>query len=372
MNTLRLSELCALIEDAISMELPDTYWVQAEIASLTERGGHGYFELVEQKGQSQASNRYGKDSIVAKVRATCWANQFRLLKMFFESQTGLPLQAGMQILVAVTVDFHSVYGLSLQIHEIDPTFTIGDMARTRQQTIQRLEQEGIIDLNKSLPLPTIVRQIAVISSADAAGYEDFAHQLSESGYIFDIQLFPAIVQGTNAPASIIHALQTILQSEQEYDVVVILRGGGATTDLTCFDDYTLCSHCAQFPIPILTGIGHTKDVSILDMVAHDALKTPTALAQYLIDKRAALEQQLSALMQRLTLTAQRQILIRQHALEMLEQRLQSLSPARIYQRGYSLLTQGDTIITSVKDIDTARPLETHLKDGVVKSQVIMH
>lgn len=372
MKPIRLSELCALIEEVISMDMADTYWVKAEIASLSERGGHAYLELVEQAEDKLTISR--GYTMLAKVRATCWANQYKLLKPYFESQTGMPLQVGMQVLIEVQVTFHAVYGLSLMITDIDPTFTIGDLARTRQQTIERLEKEGVLDLNKSLALPTIVSRIAVISSAEAAGYEDFCHQLEEGGYRFAVQLFPAIVQGTTAPKSIIGALQSIMQSETLFDAVVILRGGGATTDLKCFDDYELCNHCAQFPLPILTGIGHTKDVSILDMVAYAALKTPTALAQYLVDSRAALDQQVTSLLQRLAQTAQRQVLIRQHAVEMLEQRIQALSPERIYRRGYSLLMQGNKVISSIEDIDPTQTLETHVSNGIIESiiQTINH
>ena len=358
MNTLRLSELCALIEDTISMELTDRYWVRAEIASLSLRGGHAYFELVEKTD----------NGLIAKVRAVCWANVYKMLQPYFETQAGMPLQVGMQVLVAVTVEFHAVYGLSLQILDIDPTFTIGDLARAKHQTIAQLLQDGVMDMNRALTLPTIVRHIAVISSEQAAGYQDFVIQLQQGGYRFGTMLFPAIMQGINAPQSIIAALRAI--DEQQFDCVVILRGGGAMTDLTCFDDYELASFCAQFPLPVLTGIGHTKDISVLDMVAFAALKTPTALAQYFVDARQALEAQLSMLLHRLTATAQRQLLVRRHAVDLLEQRLTSLSPERIFKLGYSLTTLNGLVITSPAQVHTGDKLETHLQEGIIHTQAL--
>ena len=220
-----------------------------------------------------------------------------------------------------------------------------------------------MELNRALTLPTIVRHIAVISSDQAAGYEDFVSQLNQGGYRFETTLFPAIMQGVNAPLSMIKALRAI--DDEAYDCVVILRGGGATTDLTCFDDYELCNHCAQFPMPILTGIGHTKDVSVLDMVAFAALKTPTALAQFFVDQRAELEGRVALLLQRLAATAQRQILITRHAVDLLEQRLMSLSPERIFKRGYSLTTLNGNVLTSVQQVKKGDHIETHLSDGVI-------
>lgn len=373
MKTLRLSELCALIEDTLSMDLADRYWVRAEIASLSQRGGHAYFELVERLSQKPAEAAVpaaprSEGGLIAKVRATCWSNIYTMLKSYFEEQSGLPLQVGMQVLIAVRVDFHAVYGLSLQILDIDPSFTIGDLARARRETIARLEREGVMDLNRSLSLPTVIEKIAVISSAQAAGYEDFVEQLRQGGFRFETTLYPAMMQGIHAPKSIIAALRAI--DAEQYDCVVILRGGGAITDLTCFDDYDLAAHCAQYPVPILTGIGHTKDVSVLDMVAFAALKTPTALAQYFVDGRAALEAQINALTQRLTATAQRQLLIRRHAVELLEQRLTSLSPERIFKLGYSLTTRNGQILTSVSQVRKGDIIETHLQDGVITTQTI--
>lgn len=358
MNHLSLSELCTLLEDLIAMET-ETYWVRAEIASVSEKGGHCYLDLVE-KAETGL--------LAAKLRATCWANVYAMLRPYFEQETGSRLQPGMQILVEVEINFHSVYGLSANIINIDPKYTVGDLARQRQETIALLLKEGVMDLNKALTLPSIVRRLAVISAESAAGYGDFCHQL-QANFRFETILFPAIMQGEHAAKSIIAALDAIAAQEEEFDAVVIIRGGGATTDLSCFDDYHLCSHCAQFPLPVITGIGHTRDVSVLDMVAFNALKTPTAVAQFFIDERTHQALRIQELRRRLRQTAERQILIRRHQLEMLAQTIQMHSPERIYRMGYSLTTVNGKIIRSTAELPGGTILTTHLSDGSVQSVV---
>ena len=352
--TLTLSELCAEIGEALESSLAPSYWVKAEISSLSERGGHLYLELVEGKA--------------AKMRATCWAGNKELLMAYFESETGQTLQAGMAVLVEAEVQYHPVYGLSLSIVGIDPSYTIGDLAQQRQQTIKQLEADGLLDAQQLLPLPTLIRRIAVISSPNAAGYEDFKHQLDNSGYAFETQLFGAVMQGEGAERSIIAALEEI--SGQPFDCVAIIRGGGATTDLSCFDRYTLCAVCAQFELPIITGIGHTRDVSVLDLVAHEALKTPTAVAEWLIHRMDDKMGRVADLMMRLQRTAERQILVRQHRVEMLEQRLASCNPERIYRMGYSLLTKDGKVVRSIKDVQRGDRVQTHLSDGTIQSDVL--
>lgn len=352
--TLTLYELCAEIGEALESSLAPSYWVKAEISSLSERGGHLYLELVEGKA--------------AKMRATCWAGSKELLMAYFESETGQTLQAGMAVLVEAEVQYHPVYGLSLSIVGIDPSYTIGDLAQQRQQTIKQLEADGLLDAQQLLPLPTLIRRIAVISSPNAAGYEDFKHQLDNSGYAFETQLFGAVMQGEGAERSIIAALEEI--SGQPFDCVAIIRGGGATTDLSCFDRYTLCAVCAQFELPIITGIGHTRDVSVLDLVAHEALKTPTAVAEWLIHRMDDKMGRVADLMMRLQRTAERQILIRQHRVEMLEQRLASCNPERIYRMGYSLLTKDGKVVRSIKDVQRGDRVQTHLSDGTIQSDVL--
>ena len=340
-----LSELCAEIGEALNECMAPSYWVQAEISSLSERGGHMYLELIDGK--------------TAKMRATCWAGTQEMLNAYFESETGQRLQAGMKVLVEAEVQYHPVYGLSLSIIGIDPAYTIGDIAQQRQKTIAQLQADGLLDAQQLLPLPTLIRRIAVISSPNAAGYEDFKHQLDNSPYRFETQLFGATMQGEGAAKSIIAALEGI----SGFDAVAIIRGGGATTDLSCFDNYELCAVCAQFDLPILSGIGHTRDVSVLDLVAHETLKTPTAVAEWLIHRMDEQMAKVADLMLRLQRTAERQILIRRHRVELLEQRLATCNPERIYQRGYSLLTKNGKIIRSVNELLPGDKVTTHLADG---------
>ncbi|MCQ2342847.1 MAG: exodeoxyribonuclease VII large subunit [Paludibacteraceae bacterium] len=358
MNALSLSELSALIEQVLSAEMDGSYWVRAEISSVSIKGGHCYLELAEHSGEGL---------FAAKMRATCWGNLYPMLSAYFQEETGSTLQVGMQILVEVEVNFHAVYGLSLNVINIDPSYTIGDIARKRQQTILKLQKEGVLDMQKSLPLPTVMRRIAVVSSDQAAGYEDFMNQLQQSSYAFSTSLFVATMQGEAAAESIIRALQQIAEQIDNYDGVVIIRGGGATADLSCFDDYMLCAHCAQFPLPILSGIGHTRDISILDMVVHTALKTPTAVAAWLVDRMAIQTERIEQLRVRLRQTAERQIMLRQHKIDLLRQSVAMQSPERIYKKGYSMLTVGNRVIHSAKEVQPGQLLTTHLQDGSIQS-----
>ncbi|MBQ2608216.1 MAG: exodeoxyribonuclease VII large subunit [Paludibacteraceae bacterium] len=355
-----LSELSSLVEEAIMECMPETYLVQAEIASLSEKGGHLYLDLVE---------KADRGLMAARMRATCWQSRWAMLRAYFEQETGMRLQAGMQVLVEVEVQYHAVYGLSLSIINIDPRYTLGDLARQRQETIRQLTDDGVMDMQRAMPLPTLVRRVAVISSGEAAGYGDFAHQLADSPYRFTTSLFPATMQGERAEQSILAALDAVYAQLEDFDALVIIRGGGATTDLSCFDQYALCAHCAQFPLPILTGIGHTRDVSVLDMVAHMALKTPTAVAAWLIERMDAQSKRIDDLLHRLAQTATRQVLIRQHRVELLEQRLAACSPERIYRMGYSLLTSQGKVVRSIHDVEVGQSLITHLQDGEIESKV---
>jgi len=356
-----LSELCSLIGEALDSSLAPSYWVKAEISSLSERGGHLYLDLVEGKA--------------AKMRATCWAGNKELLMAYFEAETGQTLQSGMAVLVEVEIQYHAVYGLSLSIIGIDPAYTLGDIARQRQQTILQLQKDGLLDAQQLLPLPTLIRRIAVISSPSAAGYEDFLNTIHHTPYTIHCTLFPAVMQGEGAAKSIIAALDEITNYQSPitnylYDAVVIIRGGGATTDLSCFDNYELCAVCAQCDIPILTGIGHTRDVSVLDLVAHESLKTPTAVAEWLIHRMDEQSNRIADLLIRLHRTAERQLLVRRHRVEMLEQRLAACNPERFYQRGYSLLTKNGKLIRSVHELHKGDEVETHLADGSVHSVII--
>ena len=375
MTQYTLSQLGEEIEEVLADGLAPSYWVQAEISSLSEKGGHLYLELVEsQKVLPSTPGQIESKGLLAKVRATCWAGNKEMLLAYFESETGQALRVGMNILVEVEIQWHAVYGLSLSIINIDPSYTMGEMARLRQQTIAQLESDGLLEAQQLLPLPTLIRRIAVISSPSAAGYDDFCHQLTESGYRFELTLFGATMQGDKAPKSIIAALEGIsLQQStaggQAYDAVAIIRGGGATTDLSCFDDYTLCAVCAQFELPILSGIGHTRDVSVLDLVSHEALKTPTAVAEWLIHRMDEQMARLEELTIRLARTAERQILIRKHRIDLLEQRLTACNPERIYRMGYSLLTKNGKIVRSVHDLQKGDEVVTHLADGKTKAVI---
>lgn len=278
-GTLSLYELSTKIQEALEVNLPTTVWVTGEISDFKEnRSGHCYLELVEKNDNS--------DQPRAKARATIWSRNYRMLKPFFETTTGTKLASGIKILIQCNVNYHTVYGLSLNIIDIDPTYTIGDIEHRRQETINRLIADGVFGMNKEVDLPLLPKRIAVISSSTAAGYQDFVHQLSNNpfGYVFEHKLFNATMQGDKAEQSLIDSLDRVHVDLENWDIVAIIRGGGSQIDLGCFDTYQLANNIAQFPIPIITGIGHEKDYSIADMVAHTRLKTPTAVAEFLINR----------------------------------------------------------------------------------------
>src|SRR6056297_1727194 len=284
-QTISLLELNRSIQEKIKLNFPESVWVVAEISELKiNRNGHCYLELIEKDAISE--------NIIAKSRATIWAFTFRMLKPYFESVTGHELASGLKILIRVNVEFHELYGFSLNITDIDPNYTLGDLAQKKAETLRKLEEDGIVHMNKELEFPIVPQKIAVISSDTAAGYQDFMHQLinNKYGYTYYIKLFPAIMQGLKAEESIIDTLERIFHYDHFFDIVVIIRGGGSQADLNCFNNYHLASNVAQFPIPVLTGIGHDKDESIVDLVACQKLKTPTAVAEYIIEKTLAFEQ----------------------------------------------------------------------------------
>lgn len=383
MKQYSLSELCDCIDDALTTELNSTYWVRAEIASLSVRG-HCYMEVVE-----KANNH----SIAAKMRATCWQHTYNLLAPYFEAETGQALSVGMQVLLEVEVSFHAVYGMSLNIVGIDPRFTIGDLAKQRQATIQQLKNDGVMDMQRNLPLPSLLKRIAVISSNDAAGYGDFCHQLknNNNGLHFHVQLFPALMQGEQSPVSIIQSLQQIADDMNSWDLVVIVRGGGATTDLRNFDNYELASHCAQFPLPIIAGIGHTRDISIVDMVVHTSVKTPTAAAEWIVGRMVVQaerinelnerlknavkqsifrqQQRLGDLLQSLRFITQQRLYKQRTQLDVWQKTIQIHSPERIYRMGYSLTTMNGKVVKSIHDVKKGQYIQTHTADGTIESIV---
>ena len=300
-NSLTLYELNALVRDMLALEMPDEYWVEAELSEAREVRGHCYMELIQKDEYSNTP--------VAKASAKCWASTWQLVKPHFMRVTGQEIHAGMKVLLKVYAQFHESYGFSWIVTDIDPTYTMGDMARKRMEIIRQLKEEGVFELQKELQLPMFCQHIAVISSANAAGYGDFVNQLenNEYGFRFHTQLFPAVMQGEGVEQSVIGALNKIFESLEcktenlkfsdanvdsslftlhsslnKFDCVVIIRGGGATSDLSGFDTLALAEHVANFPLPIITGIGHERDESVLDMVSHTRVKTPTAAAAFLI------------------------------------------------------------------------------------------
>ena len=383
MEKYSLKELCDWIQEIVENDLPHRYWVCAEIASMSVRG-HCYMELVE-----KAENGI----LAAKVRATCWSNVYHLLSAYFLQETGQSLHTGLQVMLEVSVEYHAVYGLSLNVWNIDPTYTLGDLAKQRQATIQQLTEDGVMDLQKALQIPSLPRRVAVISSADAAGYGDFCDQLKHNrfGFKFHVQLYPAVVQGDTAARSVVQALNSIAALEEEWDVVVIIRGGGASTDMSCFDDYNLASHCAQFPLPIIAGIGHTRDVSVVDMVVHTSVKTPTAAAEWLIERVAEQVERVGSLMLRLQRATQNAVSREKNRLLLYEQQIFNAvrgkavrergkldlwmktielhSPERIFKMGYSLTMVNGKMVRSQSEVNEGDVLETHLHDGVIQSVV---
>ena len=419
-----LLELNRLVRESIEFEMPDAYWVEAELSECRESRGHCYMELI-QKDELSATP-------VAKAQAKCWANKWLAIRPYFERTTGQQLHAGMKVLLQVCPQFHEAYGFSWIVNDIDPTYTIGDMARKRQEIIQKLKAEGVFDLQKELRLPLFCQHIAVISSQTAAGYGDFCNQLADNpyGFKFETQLFPAIMQGEGVEQSIINALERIYNDQcsmvrsalplgsaknvQCYDAVVIIRGGGATSDMSGFDTLALAENVANFPIPIITGIGHDRDESILDMVSHMRAKTPTAAATLLIEhlkevldiidnsqelitryaqqKLSALNTQLSALSesiprlfslvktrqeskldifeQRMRTSIERRLTSEYHKLELTSEKLKALDPTLLLARGYSITMLNGRAVKDASTLHNGDEIETRLASGTIKSVVI--
>lgn len=409
MTSISLSQLTDRIQEVLKFSFDTPVWIRAEISELRENyNGHCYLELVEKDSNS--------DAILAKSKANIWSTTYRMLKPYFENSTGQSLRAGLNILVAVTVEFHGVYGFSLNIRDIDPVFTIGELAARRLKIIRQLEADGIADMNKLVEMPLLPQRLAIISSATAAGYDDFMNQLrnDENQFAFYTKLFPAVMQGEQAESSIIRSLEKIYEHSELFDVVVIIRGGGATTDLACFDSYELALNCAQFPLPIISGIGHQRDVSILDMVAHSSVKTPTAAAEFLISKMKDAEnvwknifsdisylvqnktenefRKLDQTQMRITHTLRQWVTKRSHALEthqnrlqnsvrmqivrqknkllILEKSIESHSPSYLLKHGYTITALNGKRISSIKEIKAGDKIRTFVHDGEFESEVI--
>lgn len=381
-----LHTLNALVREAIEAELPDEYWVEAELSECRESRGHCYMELVE---KDEASN-----TPIAKASAKCWKQTWAIVQPYFERTTGQILRAGMKVLLKVYPQFHEAYGFSWIVSDIDPTFTIGDMVRRRQQIIQRLKEEGVFDLQRELTIPRFCQRIAVISAETAAGYGDFCRQLAENEYglQFYPTLFPAVMQGELVEQSVIAALNTINECNNEFDVVVIIRGGGSTSDMSGFDTLLLAENVANFPLPIITGIGHDRDECVLDMVSHTRVKTPTAAAALLIAHLADTLQHLNDIQQRISFmlsmvktnvehqlqqkyerichAIQQRMLQERHHLEMVGQRTELLDPALLLCRGYSITLHNGKAVSDPRQLKEGDVIETRLEKGNIKSTVI--
>ena len=407
-KSLSLSELNGCVRDAIQQALPETYWLRAETSDVRRnRNGHCYLEFIEKNAIT--------DSIIAKARGVIWSNVYEMLSQYFEKETGQQFTTGLNVLVRVSIEFHELYGYSLTVVDIDPSFTLGEIARNRQIVINRLEQEGVLTLNKELVLPEITNRIAVISSPTAAGYEDFMHQLNKNrpGFKFYTKLFPAIMQGDRSEASIIVALERIFVNSEHFDAVAIIRGGGASADLNCFDSYLLANNIAQFPLPVISGIGHERDVTVTDIVSHTRAKTPTAVAEFIIEHMSVTATELIDLQDRIIsvsesviskeksdlLLASKEVVhgakmllqrefaavdkysstmkhqIKQslqshyHHLENREQYIKMASPDNILKRGYTLTLKDGVFVTSIDDLKVGDKIETRFKDGSSESEI---
>lgn len=307
-NFITLSALQGHLRAVIEQYAGGAQWVVAEISECkVNYAGHCYLELVERPDNGKAP--------VAQARAVIWASSYKMISGYFRFQTGSDISPGMKVLLKCTVSYHPVYGLSLVISDIDPAYTLGETERLRRQTIAQLQEEGVFDMNKDFELPEVLQRIAVISSPKAAGYRDFMQELNASPYRFDVKLFASVMQGDAAEGSIVDALDAVAETGDEFDAVVIIRGGGSTSDLGCFDNYRLCAYIAQFPLPVVTGIGHDKDVSVADMVAHTSLKTPTAVAAFLVARAAEMHARIEDLYEETTGLAQQMLMMEANRLE---------------------------------------------------------
>lgn len=384
-DKISLLELQEMIKKGVERSVPGQIWITAEISEINQNvSGHCYLDLVDY--------RQGERGIAAKARGMIWSSVNRVLKPYFETTAGAPLSVGMRVLLKVQVQYSQVYGLSLGISDIDPSYTLGEFELKRQQTIRRLKAEGCFDLNSQLELPLLPRRLAIVSSVTAAGYRDFTRHLEENeyGFGFYTRLFQAQMQGEEAPRSIIEALDQIAQvqeQEKAFDAVILIRGGGSVTDLACFDDYDLACNLAQFPLPVITGVGHDHDFHVCDMVAHTGLKTPTAVADFIIDIFMQEAMRLESLLQRISRVMTLRISRENSALDLLINRLQSAAqgkvreevrrldvaearlkaadPADILSRGFALALMEGRKVSGIADVKEGG-MTLVLQDGQVE------
>ncbi|MDR1623642.1 MAG: exodeoxyribonuclease VII large subunit [Tannerellaceae bacterium] len=404
-----LLELNGRIKEKLNQSFAGSWWVRAEMSDVRVNvSGHCYLEFIEKSAVTGQT--------VAKARGAIWAKTFRVMKPSFEQETGQSFASGLKVLVKVTVEFHELYGYSLNVCDIDPAYTVGDMLRRRIEIIRRLEQEGVLSLNKELELPVLPARIAVVTSPTAAGYEDFVNQLTgnKKGYPFYLKLFPAIMQGEKTEASVIASLDRIYRHSDCFDAVVIIRGGGAASDLASFDSYLLAANCAQYPLPVITGIGHDRDDTVLDLVAHTRMKTPTAVAEFLIERMDLTAGEVSQLQQavvsfslnriersrsqlhmlvgklpvttvnllnrhntlladsknRLQQAVTKKVMDANRSMQLTEQYITMVSPEYIMKRGYSLTLKEGNIMKRAASFTTGDELTTRFVDGEIKSKVL--
>ncbi len=405
-ESLTLYDLMRMVRGSVESRFSDPVWISAEISELKlNRSGHCYLNLVE-KGATDGAPR-------AEARAMIWRSSYAAIATSFESATGAPLSSGIKVLVRVVVTFHEIYGLSLQIIDIDPSYTLGEVERRRRETIARLQEDGVWDMNRELELPRPTLRIAIVSSATAAGYRDFMQEIGRCNYRFRITLFESLMQGDGGENSVINALDAIADREEEFDVVAIIRGGGSTSDLALFDSYRIASHIAQFPLPIVTGIGHDKDVSVADMVAHTSCKTPTAVATLFMELADQELNYITALAAEIKLIAERNLtneslrIVRysgdisrlameylqaeEHKMQMLKHELYSEAKSRInnelqrleraeaivdshsveniLQLGFALLRSGASSIRRAGDVSIGQRIDIELYDGSISAEV---
>lgn len=380
-----LFEFQKKLKQGVELLFPNRVWLKAEISAIKARsGGHCYLEL------SQSDSK----GLVAKASAIIWSSKYRFIAPYFESVTGSPLAEGMTVLVEVQVNYSELYGFSLIVNDVDPEYSLGVKELEKQKTIERLTKEGIMDLQKELALPALPYKLAVISAEDAAGYRDFVRHIAENPYGFTLatDLFPALMQGADCPGSIIVAMDAVLDSGQEYDAVLIMRGGGSKLDLACFDDYDLAAAIAQYPLPVLTAIGHDQDYHVCDMVAHQFVKTPTALADFILEMYENEDARVSSYVTRIRLAFSNRILqmeasvdrmqnrirsgyamklsLLESALQVLQARINAADPRKIMERGYALAVDAQgVVLKGASGVNVGDTVSVMFADGTLEANV---
>ena len=385
-NVFTLYDITHKIRQTVDSAFSSSLWLQTEISQISAKpNGHCYLEFIQKQENT--------DLILARCRAVIWSNRWKMISRFFKENTGQPLSAGMQVLMQVKVEFNEQYGITLIVSEIDPTYTLGDMARRRRMILEHLKEMGIADMNRSLPLPRLLQRIAVISSETAAGWGDFLRQIEDNQYglRFDVRLFPAVMQGDGVEASIISALEQISEIQDQIDVVVIIRGGGAAADLSGFDTIGLAENVAQFPLPIITGIGHERDDTVIDMISTVRVKTPTAAAEYLLAHQLnelllidnlttrlqrASETYIKQEEKRLSLCEQRvkqcpRYFLQQlhHTLDLYTTKLNSADPQHVLKMGYAVVRKDGKAVKDIKQIDNNDIVEVTVFKGTKTFEV---